>query len=89
MGFIILAMSSFILFKLVVVFFTSIGGAAMFVLGSITMLLQVDTWEYSIRESLVNNDKLVPILVAVAAVSGFVLQQSRLQTANKEKAAAT
>jgi len=78
MGFIVLAMASFILFKLVIVLFTSIGGAAMFVLGGITLLLQVDGWENAIRDSLTANEKIVPLLVAVGAVSGFVLQQSRL-----------
>lgn len=83
MGFIVLAMASFILFKLVIIVFTSIGGAAMVVLGSLTLLLQVDGWEATVRDSLAANDKLVPILVAVAAIGGFVLQQSRMQGAHE------
>jgi hypothetical protein len=79
MGFIVLAMSSFILFKLVIILFTSIGGAAMFVLGGLTLLLQVDGWEAAIRDSLTSNERILPLLVAVGAVSGFVLQQSRLR----------
>jgi len=86
MGFVILAMASFLLFKFVIVFFTSIGGAAMVVLGSITMLLQVEGWEIAIRDSLTANERLVPLLVAIAAVSGFVLQQSRLHATKEEKA---
>ena len=89
LGFVILAMSSFILFKLVIVFFTSIGGAAMMVMGTITLLLQVDGWEPSIRNSLASNEKLIPILVGVAAITGFVLQQSKIQDAKKSEAAAT
>lgn len=85
MGFIILAMASFILFKLVIVLFTSIGGAAMFVLGSLTMLLQVEGWEVAIRNSLIANDKLIPLLVAVAAIGGFVLQQSRIHAAKEQE----
>jgi len=81
MGFIVLAMASFLLFKLVIILFTSIGGAAMVVLGAITLLLQVDNWEPVVRDNILANDKLVPILVAVAAVGGFVLQQSRVYNA--------
>ena len=84
MGFIILAMSSFILFKLVIVLFTSIGGAAMFVLGGLTLLLQVNGWEDAIRNSLIANERILPLLVAVGAVSGFVLQQSRIHAEAKE-----
>ena len=50
MGFIILAMASFILFKLVIMLFTSIGGAAMVVFGGITLLLHVESWETGIRD---------------------------------------
>lgn len=85
MGFILLAMASFILFKLVIILFTSIGGAAMVVFGIITLLLQVEGWETAIRNSLTNNVQVIPMLVAVAAVSGFVLQQSRLHAAEKEQ----
>ena len=38
-----------------------------------------------IRNSMTNNAQLIPMLVAVAAVSGFVLQQSRLHAAEKEQ----
>ncbi|MCZ6834277.1 MAG: hypothetical protein O7G85_00750 [Planctomycetota bacterium] len=86
LGFVIIGMTSFILFKLVIVFFTSIGGAAMIVLGTITLLLQVDGWEATIRDSLANNDKLIPILVGLAAITGFVLQQSKMQSGKNEEA---
>jgi len=77
MGFIAFAMASFILFRPVVVTFTSIGGAALAVLGGITLLMHVPGWEGAIRESLTNNQLLIPLLVGVAAVTGFVMQQSQ------------
>lgn len=80
MGFIILAMSSLILFRLVIVLFTSVGGAAMVVLGGITLLLQVPAWESAVRESLTANQLLIPLLLCVAAVAGFVVQHGRLKT---------
>jgi hypothetical protein len=79
MGFILLAMSSLLLFRLVIVLFTSIGGAAMIVLGSITLLLHVPAWEHAVRESLTTNHMLIPLLLCVAAVAGFVLQHNRLK----------
>lgn len=81
MGFIVLAMASLIVFRLVIVLFTSIGGAAMIVFGLITLLLHVEPWQQAVRDSLVANELLIPLLVSVAAVAGFVVQQSRVSSA--------
>jgi len=81
MGFIALALLSFVIFRIVVVLFTSIGGAAMTVLGAITCLMQVPGWEPAIRNSLSTNQYLIPLLVTVAAVAGFVIQESRVRGA--------
>lgn len=80
MGFIALALLSFVVFRLVVVLFTSIGGAAMMVLGGITCLMNVPGWDQSIRNSLTMNHHLIPLLVTVAAVGGFVIQESRVRS---------
>jgi len=77
MGFIALAMASFIFFRLVIVMFTSIGGAAMVVCGLITLLLQNESWEPAVRDSLSSHHLLLPLLVTVAAVGGMVVQTSR------------
>lgn len=79
MGFIALALLSFVVFRLVVVLFTSIGGAAMVVLGAITCLMNVPGWDHTIRDSLTANHHLIPLLVTVAAVGGFVIQESRVR----------
>ena len=79
MGFIVLAMSAFILFRLVVMFFTSIGGAAMLVCGVVTLLLQVDGWAPGIRDHLATNHTLLPVLVGIASIAGFVLQESQFK----------
>lgn len=86
MGFIALALLSFVVFRLVVVLFTSIGGAAMVVLGAITCLMQVPGWQDTIRTNLTNNHHLIPLLVTVAAVAGFVIQESRVRSAGGEGA---
>ncbi|TVQ53399.1 MAG: hypothetical protein EA377_08040, partial [Phycisphaerales bacterium] len=66
-------------FRLVIVLFTSIGGGALVVFGVITLLMHVPAWKDAVRESLVANQLMIPLLVALAAVSGFVIQQSRLK----------
>lgn len=79
MGFIAVALLSFVVFRMVVVLFTSIGGAAMVVLGAITLLLHVPGWEPTVRNSLSTNQHLIPLLVTVAAVAGFIIQESRVR----------
>jgi len=78
-GFIVLAMASLILYRLVVVLFTSVGGAAMVVFGGITLLMHVPAWTDPIREGLLSTPLLIPLLLALAAVGGFVLQESRMR----------
>ena len=85
MGFIALAMASLLLFRLVVVLFTSVGGSAMAVFGLIALAMQVDSWEPSVRESLSRTPLLIPLLVCLAAVGGFVLQEARNREAAKEE----
>jgi hypothetical protein len=84
MGFIAMALLSFVVFRLVVVAFTSIGGAAMMVLGGITALMHVPSWQEGIRQGLASNRFIVPLLVTVAAVAGFVIQESRVRGAAAE-----
>ncbi len=78
-GFAIVAMASLVLFRLVIVLFTSVGGAAMIIFGGITLLLRVPDWQTSVRHSLEANQVLIPLLLLLAAVSGFVIQESRLR----------
>jgi hypothetical protein len=77
MGFIALAMASLLLFRVMIVLFTSVSGAAMVVFGVLTLLLQVDSWESAVRDSLSSHQLLLPLLVALAALGGFVLQETR------------
>jgi len=79
LGFIVIAMLSMILFRLVVVLFTSVGGAVMVVFGAIALLLEVQDWREPIQNSLVAQPLTVPMLVLLAAVGGFIVQQSALQ----------
>jgi len=83
MGFIALGMLAFIMYRLVIVLFTSIGGAAMVVVGSVTLLLHVPGWETAIEQSLSSHPLMLSLLVGVAAVTGVVLQHSAMQGANE------
>lgn len=89
MGGIALGLATFIMFRLVVVIFTSIGGAALAVFGGITLLLHVPAWSESVQTSLIANQLLLPLIVTVAAVTGFVFQHSRMRDdSDKEEAEA-
>ena len=77
MGFILLAMSSFLITRLSIILFTSLGGAAMLVLGWLACLLHTPPEVADpVREHLASHQLLVPLLVGVAAVVGFVLQEN-------------
>jgi hypothetical protein len=71
------------MYRLVIVLFTAIGGAAMVVVGGVTLLLHVPGWETAIEQSLSTHPLLLSLLVAVAAVTGVVLQHSAMQGANE------
>ncbi|MHC4832832.1 MAG: hypothetical protein ACYTFH_02845 [Planctomycetota bacterium] len=76
MGFILLALSSFLIFRISIILFTSLGGAAMFVIGGIACLLHVEGVRATVTEHLAQHQLVVPMLVGIAAVVGFVLQEN-------------
>ena len=76
-GLTIMGMASFMVFKHVVVLFTSIGGAAMAIAGGIALLLYVPELRDGLTRTLTNNHMLLPLLLTVAAVIGFTLQQGQ------------
>ncbi|MAC20734.1 MAG: hypothetical protein CMJ23_13865 [Phycisphaerae bacterium] len=75
MGFIALALLSFMFFRLVVILFTSVGGGAMFVMGGVGLLLHSDYASVFVREQVLLHPGVLPLLVLTAAVVGFVHQQ--------------
>lgn len=76
MGFILFGMASFMMFKHVVVLFTSISGSAMAVISGFALLLYIPDTEFNtmIENAITGNHLLIPLLVTVAAVIGLVLQ---------------
>ncbi len=87
MGGIAMGLATFIMFRFVVVMFTSIGGAAMAVFGGITLLLHVPAWSESVQSSLTSHQLLLPLIVSVAAVTGFVFQHSRMRAETEKEEA--
>ena len=75
MGFIALALMSFLFFRTVVILFTSVGGAAMLVIGATGLLLQIESVQQAVREQVTVHPGVLPLLVATAAVVGIVYQQ--------------
>lgn len=75
MGFITLALLSFMFFRLVVILFTSVGGGAMFIMGAVALLLHVDSMSSMVRDQMLLHPGVFPLLVLTAAVVGFVYQQ--------------
>ena len=75
MGFVFLALLSFMFFRIVVILFTSVGGGAMFVLGSVGLLLHIEPIQAKVWNQIVVHPAVLPLLVATAAVIGFVYQQ--------------
>ena len=78
MGFITLALASFLLSRLVVTFFRTVSGAVLFVGGTLGLLLRFDAIRAPIIEHLHEVPRMIPLLMAVAAVIGFVIQRPSL-----------
>jgi len=75
MGLLVFGMLAFILFKITVVMFTSVSGSTIAVLGAVALLLQVEKFKDTIADSISANAMILPILVLVPALIGFILQE--------------
>ncbi len=88
-GLITLGLLAFVVFRLVVMIFTSFQGAAMAVAGLLALLLKNQSVCESIQKRLATNIHLMPLLIAVPAMIGFAVQQSAVaKKAKKKKKAA-
>ncbi len=75
LGLLIFGMLAFILFKLSVVWFTSVSGSTIAVMGVLALLLSFEPWRATVASSLQSSDLVIPLLVFVPAMIGLVLQQ--------------
>ena len=83
MGFITLALASFLLSRLVVTFFMTVSGAVLFVGGTLGLLLRFDAIREPIIEHLSEVPRMIPLLMAVAAIIGFVIQRPSLDASTE------
>lgn len=74
-GLIIIGMLAFIAFRMVVIVFTSIIGATMLMLGSLSLMIGNGLWGGDLHNSMSHNELVVPLITAVIALSGGVIQQ--------------
>ena len=86
MGFIALALLSFLFFRIVVILFTSVSGGVMLVTGGIAALLHVSSAQGVVSEQLLMHPAILPLLILMAATIGIVIQQG--QSGNDENAEA-
>ena len=75
LGLVFFGLLSFILFEVSVMVFTTFSGSVLATIGLISLLLQVEAWAPSVRSALEANPLIIPLLVIVPAVIGFVIQQ--------------
>ena len=78
MGFIALALASFILSRLVITFFMSVSGGGLFIMGAFGIMMQIDSIQGPVLEHLRDVPMIVPLLIAVASVMGFIIQRPKL-----------
>ncbi len=73
-GLIAVSMLAFLAFRLVIVLFTSIGGASLVVLGALALMLRVESWSGGLVNGLETNPRVVPLVVAVLAAVSLITQ---------------
>ena len=73
-GLIIVGMLAFLAFRGVVVILTTVGGATLLTLGSISAMIEVEAWRTAIINSMTEHPVVVPFIVGSVAVIGAVLQ---------------
>jgi hypothetical protein len=76
-GLVVLGMLSFILFKTTVILFTSVEGAALFVLGASALLIRYTPWSADVNNSLAHKPVLLPLLVVATAALALFWQHQR------------
>lgn len=81
MGFIGLGLASFILSRVVITFFMSVSGGVLFVVGGLALLLHVESVREPVIQHLREAPMVIPLLVVVASVLGFIVQRPGAEAA--------
>ncbi|MCA9307624.1 MAG: hypothetical protein KDA16_13925 [Phycisphaerales bacterium] len=73
-GLIVAGMLAFTAFRTVVIALTTVGGATLLTVGGLAALVHVESWRPSLIQGLESKPLLVPVLAAVIAATGAVIQ---------------
>ncbi len=73
-GFLLMGALAFVLFRAIILFFTSLQGAVLAVAGGLALALNVESWQGSVRNHLLRDKHLWPLLVIVPTLAGFIFQ---------------
>ncbi len=88
-GLIALGLLAFVVFRLVVMVFTSVQGSLMVVTGMLGLLMMAESLRKNLADSLKTKIHLLPLLIGVPAIIGFAFQISGVSAkARKKKKAA-
>ncbi len=87
-GLIGLGLLAFVIFRLVIMVFTSVQGAIMTVSGFVAILMRMETLRSDLYTNLRSNQHLLALAIAVPALIGFAFQYTALaKKAGKKKKA--
>ncbi|MHC4294183.1 MAG: hypothetical protein ACYSTL_01205 [Planctomycetota bacterium] len=84
-GLITLGLLAFLVFKLVIMVFTSLQGSLMAVSGLLALLMLVETFRVRLEPTLRSNTHLLVLLLGVPAVIGFAFQYTAMYKKTKKK----
>lgn len=73
-GLVTIGMLAFLTFRSVVIVLTSVGGAVLFVLGSMALLVHVSSFRNGLLNGIADNPMVVPVVAGCAALVGAVIQ---------------
>ena len=80
-----LGLLAFVIFKLVVVVFTSVQGSLMVVSGICAILMKIEPLRSKLQTSMSSNIHLLALLIVVPAVIGFALQYTAVVKKARKK----
>lgn len=75
-GLIIVGMLAFMTYRAVVIVMTTVGGASLLIIGILTVLLHVETFNSALVGRMNDKPLMVPLIVGVAVIVGAVFQGS-------------
>lgn len=73
-GFVGMGLLAFVAYHVVTVAFTAIGGAALLLMGGLSLLLHVPSWNGAIASGVTLNPQMTPLLAGVLALTGMIMQ---------------